>query len=79
MPTISVSFYQVVVLILGVACIISSIAKTWICTPTTYDWFVLGMGVILCGLSLFRRVSLTAGDFKAELERLRELTALLDK
>jgi hypothetical protein len=59
-------------LALGVICVGSSVFKTWFGTPSSYDWFVLGMGVILCGLSLFRKVSLGAAGFDAELRALQE-------
>lgn len=69
--------------ILGTICVISSVLRTWCATPGPFDWFVLAMGVLLCGLPLFRKVAFGTRGFEAEIEALksqfRQLSSCLKK
>ena len=64
-------------LALGTAAVVSSIAKTWLGVPNAFDWFLLAMGVLLCGLSVFSRFSFTRNGLEVVLRQLDSLLRLM--
>lgn len=58
--------------VLGGLCVLSLILKTWFSNPNEFDWFLLAMGVVLCGVTFFRRVAVGARGFEAEIRELKQ-------
>ena len=45
-------------LCLGGLCILSAILKSWLGIPSSLDWGLLLIGVVLCGVSLFKEFTI---------------------
>jgi hypothetical protein len=58
-------------LCLGAAVIISSILKTWLREPNAFDWFLVSLGVVLCALSLLKKVAVTPTGLEADMKLVR--------
>ena len=65
--------------LVGCLCIFSGILKSWFGSPNNIDWGLLFVGLVLCGISLFRDVkigkeelAITFQDFRDELYAVKE-------
>jgi len=68
----------VVCLVLGVACVLSVILKSWFGEPKAIDWVLALLGVVLAGFSLFKTFEVTKEGLKVEMADLRALHSLVD-
>lgn len=53
-------------LILGVACIVSEITRTWLATPSPLDYAIVAAGVVLCGMPFLREVRVNVRGSEVE-------------
>lgn len=58
-------------LVLGSLLVLNAIVKTWLREANSFDWLLVLIGVVLCGMSLFRRFSLSAQGIEAELQEVK--------
>jgi hypothetical protein len=57
----------------GVGCFVSTVAKTWLGTPTPLDWGILFVGLILCVISLLKKFNIGKEGVEGEVSIQRTL------